>query len=245
MSDLVKINNHDVQVKEFNGQRVVTFREIDELHERPEGYARRNFYNNNERFIEGTDYHKLTPEQCVNFTHSPKGLILITESGYLMLVKSLTDDLAWQVQRQLVDTYFRVKKDPMMELIQRDPIMALRYSQIQMEERIRTNESKTQLIETRLNNLDNVNIHGDEQQKLNAMIRKYAFKNGYLFDKAWGDFKQAYNTAYRTNLEMLVNKHRERNHLKKLTIPQYLSTAGKLSEGIRVADKMLNAGQPA
>jgi hypothetical protein len=40
---------------------------------------------------------------------APKGL-LITESGYLMLVKSLQDDLAWKVQRELVNNYFRTKK---------------------------------------------------------------------------------------------------------------------------------------
>ena len=33
-------------------------------------------------------------------------MILVTESGYFMLVKSFTDDLAWDVQRQLVKRYF-------------------------------------------------------------------------------------------------------------------------------------------
>ena len=41
---------------------------------------------------------------------APNGLVLITESGYLMLVKSFTDDLAWKVQRELVKTYFRAKE---------------------------------------------------------------------------------------------------------------------------------------
>ena len=44
---------------------------------------------------------------------SPKiqhDIILITESGYFMLVKSFTDELAWSVQRQVVKTYFRVQK---------------------------------------------------------------------------------------------------------------------------------------
>lgn len=40
---------------------------------------------------------------------------LITESGYLMLVKSFTDDLAWQVQRQLVNSYFRAKGETQSE----------------------------------------------------------------------------------------------------------------------------------
>lgn len=37
---------------------------------------------------------------------TPKGYLL-TESGYLTLVKSLTDDLAWKVQRDLVKGYFQ------------------------------------------------------------------------------------------------------------------------------------------
>lgn len=37
---------------------------------------------------------------------------LITESGYLMLVKSFTDDLAWDVQRQLMKSYFRKRTTP-------------------------------------------------------------------------------------------------------------------------------------
>lgn len=32
---------------------------------------------------------------------------LITESGYLLLTKPFNDDLAWQIQRQLVKAYFR------------------------------------------------------------------------------------------------------------------------------------------
>ena len=45
---------------------------------------------------------------------SPKvheDIVLITESGYLMLVKSFTDDLSWDVQRELVKCYFRVKEE--------------------------------------------------------------------------------------------------------------------------------------
>ncbi len=36
-------------------------------------------------------------------------IIVMTESGYLMLAKSFTDDLAWTVQRELVNNYFRAR----------------------------------------------------------------------------------------------------------------------------------------
>ncbi|ENY8734074.1 ORF6N domain-containing protein [Clostridioides difficile] len=118
MNNLVLINNQELQVKEFNNQRVVTFKEIDRVHERVEGTAGRNFRENKKHFIKDEDYFYLegkelsTIKQTTNFVGSnARELILLTETGYLMLVKSFTDDLAWKVQRQLVNSYFRVKEE--------------------------------------------------------------------------------------------------------------------------------------
>lgn len=110
--EVVKVNNQDVSVKEFNGQRVVAFKDIDVVHERPEGTAGRNFRENKEHLIEGEDYFRRNSSEAKKEfgVTAPNGLILLTESGYLMLVKSFTDDLAWKVQRQLVKSYFTVKE---------------------------------------------------------------------------------------------------------------------------------------
>lgn len=115
MNELTTINNTQVLVKEFSGQRVVTFKEIDAVHGRPDGTARKRFNDNREHFIEGEDYFVRNSDEAKNEfgITAPNGLTLITESGYLMLVKSFTDDLAWKVQRQLVKEYFRAKtSDP-------------------------------------------------------------------------------------------------------------------------------------
>ncbi len=114
----VTINSTALAVKEYKGQRVVTLKEIDEVHQRPEGTARKRFNDNKNRFIEGTDFFKICASEIR--THkimeiSPKAhedVVLLTESGYLMLVKSFTDDLAWTVQRELVNSYFRMKTKP-------------------------------------------------------------------------------------------------------------------------------------
>lgn len=114
----ITINNHILPIKEYNGQRVVTFKDIDTVHDRPEGTARKRFNDNKTRFIEGEDFFKVKCSEVRPFFGQtiPNGfnpnadLTLITESGYLMLVKSFTDDLAWAVQRELVNCYFRVKE---------------------------------------------------------------------------------------------------------------------------------------
>lgn len=49
MNDLVHIQNTDISVKEYRGQRVVTLKDVDMVHERPEGTARRNFNSNRNR----------------------------------------------------------------------------------------------------------------------------------------------------------------------------------------------------
>lgn len=106
------INNALLQVKEYNNQRVITFKDIDNVHQRPEGTASRNFRTNRGHFIDGEDYYKITPDEFRRTIgdmdkRQTNNITLITETGYLMLVKSFTDDLAWQVQRELVNTYFR------------------------------------------------------------------------------------------------------------------------------------------
>ena len=112
MNKLIKINNQPLPIKEYNGQRVVTFKEIDAVHKRTPGTAGRNFRENRNRFIEGVDYYKLQIDEIRRFgINSPNGGILLTESGYLMLAKSFNDDLAWQVQRELVNSYFRSKTE--------------------------------------------------------------------------------------------------------------------------------------
>lgn len=102
---------------EYQGQPVVTFAMINEAHKREASTARRNFRQNRKHFIEGEDFYSLDSKSLCEIRTSYPGLfpnmatslILFTETGYLMLVKSFTDDLAWQVQRQLVKSYFRVK----------------------------------------------------------------------------------------------------------------------------------------
>lgn len=124
MDNLIKINSKDLAVKEFKGQRVVTFKDIDALHERVKGTAKRNFNENEKQFIENVDYFKSTwREFSTKFVPNSKGgnpnneIVLITESGYLMLVKSFQDDLAWKVQRELVNNYFRNKKSNGMDAL--------------------------------------------------------------------------------------------------------------------------------
>lgn len=117
MGNIVEINGADFQIKMWNGQRVVTFADIDKVHDRPEGTARKRFNDNKEHLIENEDYFKIrksdvlmSEKRTLGIEVPNRGITVLTESGYLLLVKSFTDDLAWKVQRQLVNTYFKFKE---------------------------------------------------------------------------------------------------------------------------------------
>lgn len=115
--NLVTIHNTQLPIVEYRVQRVVTLAMIDQVHERPDDTAGRNFREHRDRFIVGSDYYVIARSENseirgLGFDVPNRGLIALTEQGYLMLVKSLTDDLAWTVQRQLVSNYFRPTPAP-------------------------------------------------------------------------------------------------------------------------------------
>lgn len=114
----------------YKNQPVVTLAMIDAVHARKEGTARYRFRDNKDRFIEGEDYFFINYSQKGEFRPfgidvPTRGLTLLTETGYLMLVKSFTDDLAWKIQRQLIKAYFR-SKPPEIKTISRDQFLELR-----------------------------------------------------------------------------------------------------------------------
>lgn len=128
---LTTLSNQNMPLVEYQGQRVITFSMIDEAHQRPDGSARQAFNRHLKHFIDGTDFLKVSADEyrsllnaqyakdtrklCASIKDTRKksaekiteDVTLVFESGYLMIVKPFKDDLSWQVQRELVNAYFR------------------------------------------------------------------------------------------------------------------------------------------
>lgn len=73
------------------------------MHQRPKGTARRNFNVNRSRLIAGEDFFEVAQAaetRSLGLERLQGGtsgkVMLLAEVGYLMLVKSFGDDLAWQ-----------------------------------------------------------------------------------------------------------------------------------------------------
>lgn len=154
---LVKINNNDVMVKEFQGQRVVTAWDIAKVHNREVKRINEIFKNNIDKFILKEDYFLLNP---IEFSESfktvqdfipnnVKEIPLFTESGYLMLVKTFTDDLSWKVQRELIKGYF-IAKEVVKPLTPAEQLLAQAKIMVDMENRLNIIEKNTARLENNL-----------------------------------------------------------------------------------------------
>lgn len=117
MAELIKIEGTELSIKEYNGERVVTLRDIDFVHQKKSGSSKRTFERYKSHFILNEDYFELTRKDLGDKLSPNEKIVgnpnlktyLLTESGYLMVVKGFTDDLSWQVQRSLVNGYFKAK----------------------------------------------------------------------------------------------------------------------------------------
>ncbi|MDR6297736.1 ORF6N domain-containing protein [Pantoea dispersa] len=152
----ITIRNTQLPVVEYRSQRVVTFSMIDEAHSRADGTASRTYRENRDRFIEGEDFFRVSTDEIRRDKIYPlsdmaRGTVtFLTESGYLMLAKSLTDDLAWQVQRQLVNSYFRQQQAPKT---QNELIAAMALANVEQERRLNHVEQKVTQVHSLLDDI--------------------------------------------------------------------------------------------
>lgn len=116
-NEIVKINNLDVAVIEWNGERVITTTQLAGVYETDVNNIQMNYANNKERFKEGIHYFYLDGEVLRIFKKSlpneigeplkfiPK-LYLWTHRGASRHCKILDTEKAWEQFDNLEDAYF-------------------------------------------------------------------------------------------------------------------------------------------
>lgn len=195
MNELITINNTQVEVKEYEGIRVVTAWDIAKVHGREVKRINEIFKNNIDKFILKEDYFFLTPNEFSGsfkttqdfIPNNVKEIPLFTESGYLMLVKTFTDDLSWDIQRQLIKTYFRFKEtQKTMTLPQQ--LLAQAQCLVEMDNRITVVENK----------VDNeIRVNSGEQLRITKAVKRRVCQRIDLAVDLIGKDKFMYQAIYR------------------------------------------------
>ncbi|WP_165797683.1 ORF6N domain-containing protein [Heyndrickxia sporothermodurans] len=181
MSQIIQINDVNLAVKEYNSERIITLKEMDRLHQRKAGSAKKNFLNNREKFIEGEDYYMISLREFRELFSSNEdephrgnpdlNVVLLTEMGYLMLVKTFSDTLAWQVQRALVNSYFRFKQVAQMPDMPAVSEFDILHKMIDMLEESRAREDQLhQALETVNDKVHNLELRLLDNNALNQEL---------------------------------------------------------------------------
>lgn len=106
MGEVIVIDGIGIPVREYEGQRVLTLRNIDVVHKRSGGTAGRYFSQNKTRFREKKDFFLIKDEKLLSVEK------VFTLSGYEILTKCyLASERDMNVQREVIETYFTVAEE--------------------------------------------------------------------------------------------------------------------------------------
>lgn len=221
-NDVIVINGTELAVKEFNGERVVTFKDIDTLHERPDGTAKRNFASNKQYFIENEDYFVAKSSDFLKYeirtleNKSNRGTVLITKSGYLMLIKSFRDDLSWRLQRELVRGYFELleqKKQEAQPKSQSEIILLLAQQNVDMERKLTAIEDSQRRTDERIEKVKDIlsqPVKEDWQHNTLKEVYDICMKNGIDYATAFRELYAELEKVAHCNLSTRLNHVKER-----------------------------------
>lgn len=124
----------ELQIIEFNNQRLLTTKQLSEVYETDENNIIKNFNNHKSKFAEGLHYYHLIGNELATFKNQVNNihvvakrtasLYLWTERGANRHCKILDTDKAWEQFDNLEETYFRVKQNN----ISTDPMSLIKNS---------------------------------------------------------------------------------------------------------------------
>ena len=218
----ILINGVEIETKEYKGQRVITSYDVAKLHEREVNDVTKNFNNNRDKFILNEDYflinkndiseRKISVQEFI--PNNVKEIPIFTESGYLMLVKSFTDDLSWKIQRMLVKSYSIVTTGQIQPK-QLTKIEALKMAlETELEnERLRIeNEAQREIIKGLNGDLQPYQI----EDIINRVVRVGGGNYGNRYNEIYRVFKEHYHIDLKARMKNYNKTVRPKNRFKSV-----------------------------
>lgn len=218
----ILINGIEIETKEYKGQRVITSYDVAKLHEREVNDVTKNFNNNRDKFILNEDYflinkndiseRKISVQEFI--PNNVKEIPIFTESGYLMLVKSFTDDLSWKIQRMLVKSYFIVTTGQ----IQPKQLTKIEALQMALETEL---ENERLRIENKAQREIIKGLNGDLQPYqiediINRIIRVGGGNYGNRYNEVYRVFKEHYHIDLKARMNNYNKTVRPKNRFKSV-----------------------------
>ena len=133
---VIRVGDKEVGLIVYKEQPVITAKMIADVHGKEIKVINQQFKRNKIHFVENVDFFIVNKQLVTNcdqsnlsksqiaiqelFIQNPSSEVyLFTESGYLMLTKTFRDKTSWEVQRMLVNNYFKFKE--VVEKVESEP----------------------------------------------------------------------------------------------------------------------------
>ncbi len=231
-TSVIKINDKELEIKEWNKERVISVYDISNLHNKEVRAITQQFKRNENKFKLGKDYYiinrkEILKSQTVILEKLPPNLselVLFTERGYLKLTKTFNDDLSWKIQDLLVESYFVVKNNLDKIELPKTYLEALKELVIKEEEKqklIEENKQKQEVIEyqkPKVEYTDNV-LKSETLINISQIAKDFGL-SGIKLNKILCEKKIQYKQGKQYNL---YQKYIDMNLAKSYT---YLDTKG-------------------
>ena len=218
----ILINGVEIETKEYKGQRVITSYDVAKLHEREVNDVTKNFNNNRDKFILNEDYflinkndiseRKISVQEFI--PNNVKEIPIFTESGYLMLVKSFTDDLSWKIQRMLVKSYFIVTTGQIQpkQLTKIEALQMALETELENERLKIENEAQNEIIKGLNGDLQPYQI----EDIINRIIRVGGGNYGNRYNEIYRVFKEQYHIDLKDRMNNYNKTVRPKNRFKSV-----------------------------
>lgn len=218
MQEVVKVNDKELPVIEWKGQRVITTAQLADIYETDVENVKKNFERNSDKFSEGEHYFSLRGEELRRFknlaTECPLVdkrtplLYLWTRRGASRHCKMLGTDKAWEQFDVLEENYYNPREN-LFEGISPELKAVL------------VVDKRVTAVEQKVDHLENtMNIDYAQQKQLNGLAKevvtnalggknarayRYKDKDGKtfsrcVFSRLWNDFYDYFNVNAYANL---------------------------------------------
>ena len=176
---------------------------------------------------------------------------LMNRDGFTLLAMGFTGKKALEWKLKYINAFnemeTQLKEQPKTQIdLLVESAKALQAQERELARLKLTQEEQAEslrIVNARMDTLNGVCTEGSKRQKFVAMVQKYAVSNGLAFNRGWHDFRQAYNTAFHTNLKNSQNYYCEKQGIKKISTPDFLERKGYLDDAMRIMDKLLAKGK--
>lgn len=156
-------------------KKCISDKTVAEIHNQAEREIRRRVSDNIKRFTENVDYIDLkqrvgeshTLELLLNLGYAKQSITqaehiyILSERGYVKLIKIMDTDLAWEIHDKLMDEYFEMREGKYY------------YEELSPElKAIFVHDKKIQVINRRLDHIENtMTIDYEQQQELQSLAK--------------------------------------------------------------------------